>query len=138
MKSMQDRVFVDTNILIYSYSETEPEKKDMSLSILERKSIIISTQVINEFIWVMNRKYAVHLAQLEVLVDRFWQKFEVAVIKKLSIKKALSVSKNHKYSYWDGLILASALENSCSILYTEDMQDGQVIEGEVQIVNPFK
>ena len=46
--------------------------------------------------------------------------------------------QNHKYSYWDGLILASALKNSCSILYTEDMQDGQVIEGEVQIVNPFK
>ena len=86
----------------------------------------------------MNRKYAVPLAQLEVLADKFWQKFEVALIKKLSIKKALSVCKNHKYSYWDGLILASALKNSCSILYTEDMQDGQVIEGEVQIVNPFK
>ena len=60
---------------------------------LERKNIIISTQVINKFIWIMNRKYAVPLAQLEVLADKFWQKFEVALIKKLSIKKALSVCK---------------------------------------------
>ena len=134
---MQDKIFVDTNILIYAYSETEPEKKDVSLSILERKSISISTQVLNEFIWTMNRKYAVSLVQLKILADRFWQRFEVALVKELSIKKALSVAEYYKYSYWDGLILASALENNCSILYTEDMQDGQVIEREIRIINPF-
>ncbi|MBS3948535.1 MAG: PIN domain-containing protein [Dethiobacter sp.] len=135
---MQDKVFVDTNVLIYSYSETEPDKKDMSLSILERKSIVISTQVINEFIWVMNRKYAVNIEQLKVLADRFWQKFEVALIKEVSISKALSIVKNHNYAYWDSLILAVALEKNCSILYSEDMQDGQVIEERIRIINPFK
>jgi len=138
MKYMQDKVFVDTNVLIYSYSETEPDKKDMSLSILERKSIVISTQVINEFIWVMNRKYAVNIEQLKVLADRFWQKFEVALIKEVSISKALSIVKNHNYAYWDSLILAVALEKNCSILYSEDMQDGQVIEERIRIINPFK
>jgi len=135
---MQDKAFVDTNVLIYSYSETEPDKKDMSLSILERKNIVINTQVINEFIWVMHRKYAVNIEQLKVLADRFWQKFEVALIKEGSISKALSIVKNHNYAYWDSLILAAALENNCSILYSEDMQDGQVIEERIRIINPFK
>lgn len=56
---MSDKVFVDTNLLIYAYSATEPEKKEIVLKLLEEHDIIISTQVINEFIWVMNRKFGV-------------------------------------------------------------------------------
>lgn len=55
-----------------------------------------------------------------------------------TIKKAIQVKRDTNYSYWDSLVIASALENNCSILYTEDMQDGQVIENNLTIVNPFK
>jgi predicted nucleic acid-binding protein len=50
----------------------------------------------------------------------------------------MDIMKKFNYSYWDCLILASALENNCTILYTEDMQDGQTVEGKLKILNPFK
>ncbi len=57
--------------------------------------------------------------------DEFMNTFNFCVIKKDSIKLAMDVKKKYKYSYWDSLIIASALENDCSILYTEDMQHNQ-------------
>jgi predicted nucleic acid-binding protein len=85
----------------------------------------------------MNRKFNINYDKLEVLVDRFWEKFEVSLINKFSIEKALKIAQDYKYSYWDSLIIASALENECSILFTEDMQNGQVIEGRLRIKNPY-
>jgi predicted nucleic acid-binding protein len=134
---MPDKVFVDTNILIYAYSITETDKRNITFTILESYSIVISVQVINEFIWTMNRKFNINYDKLEVLVDRFWKKFKVSLINKFSIEKALKIAQDYKYSYWDSLIIASALENECTILFTEDMQNGQVIEGRLRIKNPY-
>ena len=135
---MKDKVFIDTNVLIYAYSETEPDKKDTTLTILENYHIVFSIQVINEFIWVMNKKYKIDFKILQALLDRFWEKFEVTLLQKTSIDQALSIAQRYKYSYWDSLILSSALENGCKVLYTEDMQDGQTIDGKLKIENPFK
>jgi predicted nucleic acid-binding protein len=135
---MKDRVFIDTNVLIYAYSETEPYKKDITLTILESYYIVFSIQVINEIIWVMNKKYKIDFKSLQALSNIFWQKFEVTLLQKSSINNALSIAQRYKYSYWDSLIIASALENECKILYTEDMQDGQIIEEKLKIENPFK
>jgi predicted nucleic acid-binding protein len=60
------------------------------------------------------------------------------LLQKTSIDQALSIAQRYKYSYWDSLILSSALENGCKVLYTEDMQDGQTIDGKLKIENPFK
>jgi predicted nucleic acid-binding protein len=125
-------------VLIYAYSETEPDKRKIALEILQRERIVISTQVINEFIWVMYRKYQVGKDKLQIIGSRFLNIFEVCLIGKNTIKSALNVFVKYKFSYWDSLIIASALESGCGILYTEDMQDGQVIEGRLRIVNPFK
>jgi predicted nucleic acid-binding protein len=135
---MKDKVFIDTNVLIYAYSETEPDKKATTLNILENYHIVFSIQVINEFIWVMNKKYKIDFKILQALLDRFWEKFEVTLLQKTSIDQALSIAQRYKYSYWDSLILSSALENGCKVLYTEDMQDGQTIDGTLKIENPFK
>ena len=53
-------------------------------------------------------------------------------------KKAIEIKHRYQYSYWDSLIIASALESNCSILYSEDMHHGQVIEGRLTIQNPLK
>jgi len=50
---------------------------------------------------------------------------------------ALSLKEKYNYSWWDSLVLASALENGCQIVYSEDMQHGQIIENCLKIVNPF-
>ncbi len=64
--------------------------------------------------------------------------FDFVVIAKKDIRKAMTIKARYKYNYWDSLIIASALQNNCSILYTEDLQDGQVIENALKIVNPFR
>ncbi|MBX6423467.1 PIN domain-containing protein [Thermosulfurimonas sp. F29] len=72
-----------------------------------------------------------------IYANAFMEIFDFAIITKRDIKKAMFVKEKYKYNYWDSLIIASALENDCSVLYTEDMQHGQIIEGRLKIVNPF-
>ena len=134
---MKDRVFIDTNILVYLYSKTEPQKKQIVLKLLSSKNVIISTQVISEFVWVMYRKFGVERENLKIIGNRLLEKLEVVSINPKTVKKALNIFEVYKFSYWDSLIVASALEANCSILYTEDMQDGQIIENRLKIVNPF-
>lgn len=135
---MKDSVFVDTNVFIYAYSDTEPEKKEKALITLKRKGIVISTQVINEFIWNMNKKFHVDIKLLKNLIDILFQRFRVGLIEKTTIIQAFDIVKQYKYSYWDSLIIASALENNCSILFSEDMQHNQLIENKLKIINPFE
>ena len=135
---MRDKAFVDTNVFIYAYSKTEPEKKNIALEILKNQDVIINTQVINEFIWVMNRKFSVPMEKLRDLGVKLLQRFEIVLIDQTTIKKALDIAIGYKYSYWDSLIIASALENNCSICYSEDMQHGQIIEDRLRIINPFE
>lgn len=68
----------------------------------------------------------------------FMEIFKFGVITKIDIKLAMNIKKRYKFSYWDSLIIASALENNCAILYSEDMQHGQIIEDRLTIVNPFR
>lgn len=62
----------------------------------------------------------------------------LAPISSETVKICWHIKLKYKYSYWDSLILASAIENNCSILYTEDMQYNQIIEKQLKLINPFK
>jgi predicted nucleic acid-binding protein len=71
------------------------------------------------------------------IVEDIASLYEVVGLNKFSVAKAIQIHTKYQYSYYDSLIIASALENDCTILNTEDMQTGQVIEGTLTIVNPF-
>ncbi len=130
-------VFVDTNILIYSYSATEIDKRKASHDILSGPGIVLNTQVINEFIWVMHRKYSIDLKYLHQVVRNLYASFTIGIIGREVIEKALVLTGKYGYSYWDSLILSYAIENQCDLVYTEDLQHGQIIEKKVKIINPF-
>jgi predicted nucleic acid-binding protein len=66
-----------------------------------------------------------------------FKSFNVVEVLQSTVIRAMDISIRNGYSYWDSLILAVALENNCSILYTEDMQDGQMIDDKLRILNPF-
>ena len=134
---MGNKVFVDTNILLYAYSGTEIEKKERVLSLLEQEKVCFSTQVINEFIWVMNRKFNVDTASLKLISDSLFEMYDVALIDKGSITNAIDICSKYKFSYWDSLMISSAIMSNCHILYTEDLQHRQVIESSLTIINPF-
>ncbi|MCX8070170.1 MAG: PIN domain-containing protein [Thermodesulfovibrionales bacterium] len=138
---MNDRIFIDTNILVYASIEdkihADKRKKAINLIQNEEHEIVISTQVVNEY-YVILLKNAIKDEQIQ---ERILEVVENAVLVNITFKTiqfAWEIRDKYKYSYWDSLIISSALENNCSVLFTEDMQDGQVIEGTLKIVNPFK
>lgn len=137
MGDENNKVFVDTNILIYAYSDTELEKKERVLSILKNEDISMSTQVINEFIWVMNRKFNVNMNSLKFIINNIFEIYNVTLVTKQSIEKAIGISEKFKYSYWDSLMLSTAIGSKCSIFYTEDLQHEQIIENHLKVVNLF-
>ena len=136
-------IFIDTNILVYSYDRLNKEKHKISVDLLtklmEKNEIVVSTQVINEFIVVMTGKvtYPLSLEVVESHVKKFNQVFDIHPIQITDCIKALSIAKRYKFSYWDSLIVATAMNSGCSLLYSEDMQSGQTIEEKLTIMNPF-
>ncbi len=139
-------VFIDSNLWVYAFIETQKEeswKREVILQLLEdvnkRDSIIVSIQVINEFHWILQRKYLIdeNIIKKKVL-NGIVKLARIMPIDLDTYKSAFSVRDKINISFWDSLIVASSLKNECSTLYTEDMQDGQVIGNRLKIVNPFE
>jgi len=136
---MPDRVFLDTNILIYSYSEDEIEKQTIASKVLEDypENIVISKQVINELINVLFKKFKLSSDDIENAVlelDTFIPIVDFDIATQI---KALRLKEKYKLQYYDALIVATALENACTVLLSEDMQHRQVIDNVLTIINPF-
>jgi predicted nucleic acid-binding protein len=134
---MNDKVFIDTNLLIYYVADDIRKKNIVKALLLDNENIVISSQVINEFMAVMIRKNIVPLDQAIEYGKAFMDMFEFGMVSKNTIKSACLILTRYGFSYWDSLIIASALENNCSILCSEDMQAGQIIGNTLKIVNPF-
>jgi predicted nucleic acid-binding protein len=134
---MPDKVFIDTNVLIYGYSEDEPNKRQQAIDCVLSAEAWISTQVLNETINVLKRKFSLSYSQIREAVQEISKGFPIILVSVNTIEMALNLAERYQYSYFDSLILASALEAGCQILYSEDLQDGQRIENQLTIVNPF-
>jgi len=135
---MPDRTFIDTNILIYFISNEKKKKLRAKEIIFSTQEVYISAQVVSEFISVCLSKKLLSIAEITPLINNFMSALRFSSIEESTIKKALQIKQDTNFSYWDCLVIASAIENNCSILYTEDMQDGQIISDSVTIINPFK
>jgi predicted nucleic acid-binding protein len=134
---MPDKVFIDTNVLIYGYSEDEPDKRQRAIDCVRSGEAWISTQVLNETINVLKRKFSLSYSQIRDAVQELSEGFPIVLVSVNTIEMALNLAERYQYSYFDSLILASALEAGCQILYSEDLHDGQRIENQLMIVNPF-
>ncbi|MBI4684963.1 MAG: PIN domain-containing protein [Nitrospirae bacterium] len=135
---MPDKIFVDTNVLIYFISHEKKKKLQARDIIFSSEEVYISSQVISEFISVCYSKNLLKTDDVISVTSHFLEALRFTPIEESTIRNALQVKKKSQYSFWDSLVIASALENRCSILYTEDMQEGQIIDGRLTIVNPFK
>lgn len=131
------RVFSDTNMLIYAYSITEPLKADIANRVLFEQHTIISTQVINEFVNICYKKLRLADEQVKQAASELINTFQVVSFTDHTQLKALNIKERFKLQYYDSLIIATALENDCDILYSEDMQHGLVIDNQLKIINPF-
>ena len=136
-KHMNDNVFIDTNILIYFVSNDEPKKIIAKYILIKEAVNIISSQVIGEFVSVTRKKKILPSEDIIRFANEFMDIFNFVLIGKETIKLSFEIHRRYKFSSWDSLIIASALENDCKILYSEDMQHNQLIDRKLKIVNPF-
>jgi predicted nucleic acid-binding protein len=138
---MNDRIFIDTNIFIYAYFEDNKVKHDRAQHLFKellsrQQSIIISTQILNEFYSVMTKYKKTHLEIVKYLSEIIGVT-NVCAVSLPTVESCISIKGTYGYSWWDSLLLSSALESNCVTIYSEDMQDGQVIESSLRILNPL-
>ena len=129
------KIFVDSNIFLNLFG-TNPEKKEFAKS-LAKQSHTISTQVVNENVNVCLRKLKLSKAEAFAHGHYLMNNFLLVSITQTTIESAYVISTKYGFSLWDSLIIASAIENNCHTLYTEDMQNGQIIDKKITILNPF-
>jgi predicted nucleic acid-binding protein len=134
------KIFIDTNVLVYSEDESNVAKryiaKELIEQIVENQIPVISTQVLQEFYNASIKK--LHIEETiakDIVIDFF--NMEVVQITTGLIKQGIDISILFQISFWDGLIIAAAENAECSTVYSEDLNDGQIIRG-VEIKNPFK
>jgi predicted nucleic acid-binding protein len=138
MKQMKGNRFIDTNILIYCYTDDEPVKQQKALDIVNNQDTFISTQVLTELSNTLKKKFKLDWQKVKNVISEVNSDFNVFINKPSTIEQACQIADKYQYSFYDSLIISAALSCNCKTLYSEDMQDGQVIENSITIVNPFK
>jgi len=134
---MPDRAFIDTNIFVYINSDTDIDKRDKARSVLNNYDCIISTQVTNELSNVLGRKFSKSADEIKAILTAMETVCDIAVLTLETTRSALDIQTRYNYSFYDALILSTALENNCRYVISEDLQDRQIIEGRLTILNPF-
>jgi len=135
--------FLDTNIFVYALLASEPRKKLRAVQLLEQAlashSGCVSYQVIQEFANVGLRKFAqcfsVH--ECKQFIDAAMQPLNRVASSPELFEAALNLHDETRYSFYDCLVIAAALQAGANVLYTEDLQHKQLIDGRLRIVNPF-
>ncbi len=135
---MKDKIFIDTNILIYFATDTGVKRDRIGSKLGENDFNFISIQVLNEFTNTCFRKNLLQFEEIEYAIREYSNMFNVAILNVDTVSNALRIKQKYQLSYYDSLIIATALQNDCEILYSEDMQHNQKIENKLTIINPFK
>lgn len=139
---MSGRVFVDTNILVYAYDRSEPEKQRQALTVLDSlataRSGVINPQILAEFFVAVTRKIATPLSApvaYERLVN-YLQAWTVVDLTGMITLEAARGVRDYQFNFWDAQIWAAARLNQIPVIFSEDFNVGATIEG-VRFVNPL-
>ena len=137
-----DKVFLDTNIILYAYDVSAGEKhqraKEMVLDLWNSGLAVISTQVLQEFFVTATQKIPKPLdSRLAKSIVDDLLKWEVVINDGAAVLEAIELVLQYGYSFWDSLIIEASIKGGAEILLSEDLSHGQTIQG-VTIMNPFK
>jgi len=134
------RSFFDTNVLVYADDKAAPAKQRRALELVAEHrragTGVVSLQVLQEYYVTVTRKLHVEARiarrKVELLAE-----FDVATPDVADILAAIDLTRLHSFSFWDALVLRSAQQSGCAVLFTEDMQHAREMDG-LRIVNPFR
>jgi predicted nucleic acid-binding protein len=139
---MNGKFFLDTNVFVYCFDRTAPVKARRALQLIraavETRKGIVSYQVVQEFFNVALRRFAQPMAisDAEQYLSTVFRPLLAVHSSPALYGEALRLSAQFRFSWYDSLIVAAAIEGECRILYSEDLQSGQRI-GNLEIKNPF-
>lgn len=140
VKSAEDKVFFDTNILVYSADVSDARKQKIATALIKSAidsgNGVISTQCLQEFFNVAQKKLNISKEAAKELVEYFADNLPVVEISVPLILSAVDISIKSQFSFWDSLILSAASDTGCATVYSEDLNDQQIIAG-AKIQNPF-
>lgn len=130
------KAFLDSNVCVYAFSNNSIDKQEKAL-VLMNSQFIISPQVVIETYNVCSKKYKIAAADCEEIVLRLLEIGNMQEIDGGTILKAIMLKRKYQVSFLDSMILSAALQAKCTILYTEDMQHGLIVDVSMKIENPF-
>ena len=139
---MSDRALVDTNILVYAYDLDAGSKQVKAAEILDSLWVqgggVLATQVLAEFFITITRKVKrpLPLPDARQIVEDYCQGWTILNTTPDVVIKAIAGVEQYKLSFWDAMIWAAAALSEVPVIYSEDMHNGQIIEG-VRIENPL-
>lgn len=134
-----ERVFVDTNIFLYAASRAPEDfrKKELAAEVIRRPGLIVSSQVIQEFISAALRRPALGLGETQIDVWLgYFKPEQVQVLTLPVIRHAVDLRRRYQLSHWDSTIIAAALAADCRTLFSEDFSNGQTFDS-LTVQNPL-
>ena len=141
-KTTSPTSFVDSNLWLYALTHSKTGKEEVkgkrAQEVILSARHAVSTQVVAEVSTNLLRKSIASESEIAELVDDFYREHTVVSIDQQTFRNGSALRIRYSFSFWDSLIVASALQSGAQILYTEDMQHGFVVDGRLRIVNPFR
>jgi len=138
---MKDKVFLDTNIIVYAHDRSSGDKHAVAGSIIdhlwESRKGVISVQILQEFFVCVTQKIGKPLPIKNArTILEYLSNWDVVVNDKYITLKAIDLQERYRFSFWDSLVIQAALQGQARLLLSEDLPDGQVVKG-LKILNPF-
>jgi predicted nucleic acid-binding protein len=139
---MNDKAFVDTNVLVYAHDLDAGEKQPIAIEIIsdlwESGNGVISTQVLQELYVTLTKKVPSppNKSQVRRILNNYLA-WELAVNNGETILQASEIEETYNISFWDAMVVSAAYSKNAAIILTEDLSAGLLIEG-IRIVNPFR
>jgi predicted nucleic acid-binding protein len=135
LQMLETRAFIDTNILLYLLSE-DAAKADRAEEILHIGGMV-SVQVLSELADVAHRKLIMPWEEICEILSLIRSLCSIEPLKLETHERGILIAKRYKFSIHDAMIIAAGLVGGCDTLYSEEMQDGRLIDNQLRICNPF-
>jgi len=136
---MSGREFIDTNVLVYADDARDRRKQARARELIRRlmreRRGVLSLQILQEFFAAATRKLGMSSEEAKQRVS-LYSRFDVVTLTPTDLLAAIDLHRMHQLSIWDSLVIRAALNGACTVLYTEDMQAGYMIE-DVLLTDPF-
>jgi len=130
--------FLDTNVLVYAFSGQDASKREIARALAESDGAWVSTQVLSELASVLTRRFRVPAPEARERVAGIAAGCEVMVVSPSIVLDAFRVMERWGYGFFDSQIVTTALACGASILYSEDLHDGQTVDESLAIRSPFR